>query len=170
MKRVMKGLHTFGSIGMMGGYLAFLVLLYAAEARPPAEALVLREAIGRLFVALIIPSVAVALVTGLLAMALHRAFINAGWAWLKLSTTVVALEGSFGMQARAREVEALVRALARGEGDAGGLAELAGREKGGLAMLLVIAAANVVLGVWRPKLRRPGGRPEIGAAPATSED
>jgi uncharacterized membrane protein len=170
MKRVMKGLHTFGAIGMTGGYLAFVVLIYAAEARPPAEALVLREAIGRLFTVLIVPSVALALVTGLLAMALRPAFINAGWVWLKLSTTVVALEGSFGMQARARDVEALVRALARGEGEARELAGLAGREKGALAMLLVIAGANVVLGVWRPKLGRPRGRPAAGGAPAASED
>jgi uncharacterized membrane protein len=170
MKRMMKGLHTFGSIGMTGGYLTFLVLLYAAEARPPAEALVLREAISRLFTVLIVPSVALALVTGLLAMAVHHAFMNAGWVWLKLSTTVVALEGSFGMQARAREIEALVRALARGEGDARELAGLAAREKGALAMLLVIAVANVVLGVWRPKLQRPGGRPAIRGAPAASED
>jgi hypothetical protein len=93
----MKSLHRFGSIGLTGGYLAFLVLLSAAEARPPAEGLVPREAIGCLFVVLILRSVAAALVTGLLAMALHRAFINAGWAWLTWSTTVVALEGSFGM-------------------------------------------------------------------------
>ncbi|MBS2012399.1 MAG: hypothetical protein JST00_05915 [Deltaproteobacteria bacterium] len=154
MKRVLKALHTFGAIGMMGGYLAFLVLIHAAERRPLAEGIVLRRAIETLFEALVIPSVAVTLVSGLLAMAAHRPFINAGWVWLKLATTVLALEGSFGMHSRARDVTKLYAEAAPGSEAARELASLAGREKGALATLLVIAGANVVLGVWRPKLRR----------------
>lgn len=154
MKRVLKALHTFGAIGMMGGYLAFLVLIHAAERRPPLEGIVLRQAIETLFAALVIPSVAVTLVSGLLSMAAHRPFINAGWVWLKLATTVLALEGSFGMHSRAREMTKLYAAAATGSEAARELASLAGREKGALATLLVIAGANVVLGVWRPKLRR----------------
>jgi hypothetical protein len=64
-----------------------------------------------------LPSLALTLIAGLLAIAVNRAFHNAGWAWAKLATSFSA-------------------------------------ERNSLWVLLAVATANVVLGVWRPRLTR----------------
>jgi len=43
---------------------------------------------------ILLPSIALALVRGLLAMAFNPAFHNAGWAWLKLISGVLVFEGT----------------------------------------------------------------------------
>ena len=40
-----------------------------------------------------LPALALTLLSGLLAMALNRAYLNAGWAWVKLATGVLMFEG-----------------------------------------------------------------------------
>ena len=101
---------------------------------------------------ILLPSMGLTLIAGLLAMAVHRGFHNAGWAWAKLVTGVLIFEGSLvGIVGPLQEQADLsARALA-GEVDHGALAA-AGAGQGPLWVLLAVATANVVLGIWRPRL------------------
>lgn len=156
MRRLLKFLHTMGAIGLMGAMACLLVLL--ALAPPPArlaEYALMRGAMGTIATWVILPSFAMTLIAGLLAIAVNRAFHNAGWAWVKLVTGLAIFEVGFvgvigPMQ---EEAERSADALA-GKVDAATLAASLGAEAGSLWLLLAISTANVVLGVWRPRLTR----------------
>ena len=79
----MKFLHTLASCGLIGALLAYaIVLLYAPQdtASRYADA---RQIIEALCSYLLIPSLAVGIVTGLLAMVVHRPFQDMRWVWFK---------------------------------------------------------------------------------------
>ena len=156
MRRFLKFLHTMGSIGLMGAMASLLVLL---SLTPPPTALAgyaqMRGAMGAIASWIFLPSFALTLIAGLLAIALNRAYHAAGWAWLKAATGILIFEGGFvyvqgPMQA---EAERSARALA-GTFDPAMLGGALGPERNTLWVLLAIATANVVLGIWRPRLMR----------------
>lgn len=152
----MKFLHTIGAIGMMGAMACLLVLLaFAPEPSSLREYALLRGAMGGIAQWILLPSLAMTLVAGLLAMALTPTFHNAGWALVKLATGVLVFEWGFvGVQGPMQaEAESSAAALA-GQLDPATLAQSLSAERGSLWVLLAIAALNVVLGVWRPRLRR----------------
>jgi len=155
-RRLMKFLHTMGAAGLMGAMAALLVMLSVA---PPPSALAsyaaVRGAMGAVATWIVLPSLALMLVSGLLAMTLNRAFLNAGWAWLKLATGVLMFEGVlvYVQGPMQQEAEQSAGALA-GRVDPATLAAALGPERNTLWVLLVVATANVVLGIWRPRLIR----------------
>jgi hypothetical protein len=156
LRRTLKFLHTMGAIGLMGAMACLLVLL--AFVPPPArltEYALLRGAMGTIATWVFLPSFAMTLIAGLLAIAVNRVFHNAGWAWVKLVSGLAVFEGSFvgvigPMQ---EEAEQSAKVLA-GQADVATLAQSLGAEQGTLWLLMAVATANVVLGVWRPKLTR----------------
>jgi len=165
MKRALKILHTLGSVGLMGGIAACLVLAGLARGKSPADAAALHDGIDILMRWLIFPSLPVCLASGLLAISVHRSFQNAGWVWAKAATGVITLEGTFGLTSRGREIASITsRALAAELTGApadpkltaakASLDALMRSERGALWVLLAVCAANVILGVWRPKFRR----------------
>jgi hypothetical protein len=172
MRRTLKILHTLGSVGMMGGMAACLVLLVVAHGRAPEQAAAVYAGLDLVVRWLIFPSVPLCLCSGLLAMAVHRPFHNAGWVWAKAATGVVTLEGTFGLSSRSHELAVVSeRALQAGALATTGavpsmplasLSALADSESGALWMLLVVGAANVILGVWRPRQRRAARVPDAG--------
>ena len=147
MRRLMKFLHTMGAIGLMGAMACLIVLLGLA---PPPSTLpgyaLMRAAMAAVATWVFLPSLALMLVADLLAIALNRAFHNAGWAWVKLATGILMFEYGFvGVQGpMQREAERSAQALA-GRVDPATLAESLGAERGTLWVLLAIATANVVL-------------------------
>lgn len=154
MRRLLKFLHTMGAIGLMGAMACLLVLLALSPA--PArlsEYAMMRGAMGTIATWIYLPSFVLTLVAGLLAIALNRAYHNAGWAWVKLATGLAVFEGSFvgviGPMQEEAEQSALVLA---GKADVATLAQSLGAEQGTLWLLIAVATANVVLGIWRPKL------------------
>ncbi|MGU3538421.1 hypothetical protein [Methylobacterium sp. A54F] len=156
MRRLMKFLHTMGAIGLMGAMAALLVLLNLAP--PPPAALAgyaqIRGAMAAICTWIFLPSLALTLIAGLLALA-NRAFHSAGWAWLKLATGVVMFEWGFvGVQGPMEQEARLSADALAGRFDPAGLAQSLGPERGTLWVLLAIATANVVLGIWRPRLMR----------------
>ena len=152
----MKFLHTMGAIGLIGSMACLVVLIaYAPESTSVAKYALLRAAMGGVATWIFLPSLAVTLVAGLLAIALNRSYHNAGWVWAKLATGVLTFEWGFAgvvgpMQDQA---DLSARALA-GEIDATSLAGSLGPERNSLWVLLAVATVNVVLGVWRPRLTR----------------
>jgi hypothetical protein len=152
----MKFLHTMGAIGLMGSMACLLVLL---SVTPPPSSLsqyvLMRSAMSSIATWVFLPSLALTLVAGLLAIAVNRAYHNAGWAWVKLATGVLVFEWGFAavqgpMQ---QEAELSAQALA-GAGETAALAASLGAEMNSLWILLAVATANVMFGIWRPRLTR----------------
>jgi hypothetical protein len=156
MRRLMKFLHTIGAVGLMGAMACLIVLLNLA---PPPTSLqqytLIREAMSEIGKWIFLPSLGMTLVAGLLAIALNRAFHNAGWAWAKLASGVLIFEwGLVGVQGpMQQEAELSAQALA-GAADVGALAASAAAEQSSLWILLAVSAANVALGIWRPRFTR----------------
>lgn len=156
-RRLVKLLHELGAVGVMGAAAAMLVLVWSApsaqEALPQYAAV--RQGIAMVSKWVLVPSLAIVLVSGLLSIMLSDAFVNAGWVWLKAGLGIVMFEGTLltvGASARkAAEISALAAA---GNADPARLAEVLRTEWGGLWMVLALSFANIVLAVWRPRFHR----------------
>jgi hypothetical protein len=159
LRRLMKFMHTIGAIGQMGAMACLLVLLSFAPAPTSlSEYAVMRGAMGGIATWIFLPSLGLVLVTGLLAIALNHAYHNAGWAWAKLFSGILVFEWGFAAIQGPMQQEAELSARALGhEVDPTTLAASLGAEWNSLWVLLAVATANVILGIWRPRLmRRPG--------------
>lgn len=163
-RRFVKLLHEIGGIGVLGAIATMLVLIWTA---PSAQESLVQYATARHGIAMVskyvlVPSLALVLVSGLLAIMIGNAFIDAGWVWLKAGLGIVMFEGTLitiGASARkAAEISALAAA---GQADPAALAAVLRTEWGGLWLMFGLSIANIVLAVWRPRFHR--SRP---AAPA----
>ena len=156
MRRLLKFLHTMGAIGLMGAMACLLVLL---SMLPPVASLneyaLMRNAMSAISTWLLMPSLGVTLVAGLLAIAINPVFHNAGWAWVKLATGVLVFEGGLvNIQGPMQEeAQRCAQALA-GQLDPALLAVSLTAERNTLWIIMAVATANVVLGIWRPRLMR----------------
>ena len=156
MRRFLKFLHTIGAIGLMGAMASLIVLMTVA---PPPTSLagyaLMRGAMAAIATWIFFPSLALTLIAGLLAIAVNRGYHNAGWAWAKLATGVLIFEGGFVYVLGPIQEEAKRSASAvAGQMDPATLSGSYGAERGTLWVLLAVAMANVVLGIWRPRLTR----------------
>ncbi len=154
MRRLLKFLHTIGAIGFMGAMACLIVLM---SFTPPPSSLagyaLMRGAMADIATWVFFPSFALTLISGLLAIAVTPSFQNAGWAWAKLATGILLFEGGLvnTLGPIQEEAKRSAKALA-GQLDPALITGSYGAERSTLWMLLAIAAANVVLGVWRPRL------------------
>lgn len=156
MKRSLKLAHTLAAIGLMGGLAAYLVIVATAPRDSLAAFLALRESLVVVAKWLILPSMLLTLVSGMLAMAVHPPFHNAGWVWAKLVSGVLIFEGTLSaVDTKARDTARLAAELAAGSGEGKEplLEALLRGEWVGLWTMLALCLANVVLGVWRPKAK-----------------
>ena len=152
----MKFLHTIGAIGLMGAMACLLVLLGIATSPQPLPGYaLLTTAMSRIATWIYLPSMALTLMSGLAAIGINRAFHNAGWAWAKLLTGVLMFEWSLAgvVQPLQSEAERTARAMLD-TSDPAILAAVIAPTRNSIWVLLGVAAANVVLGVWRPRLTR----------------
>ena len=156
MRRVMKFLHTMGAIGLLGAMACLLVLLGLTPAPAQlAEYALMRGAMSEIARWVFLPSLALTLVAGLLAIAANGAYHNAGWAWVKLASGIVLFEWGFvGVLGPMQHEAALAASALAGEADVAELGLRLSAERASLWILLAVATANVVLGVWRPRLTR----------------
>ena len=156
MQRLIKFLHTMGAIGLMGAMMSLLVLLsFLPEPSSLPEYARMRIAMGGIATWIFLPSLALTLIAGLLAIAANRAYQDAGWALVKLATGILLFEFGFvAVQGPMQQEAALsVQALANTV-DAAALGTTLDAERGSLWVLLGVAIVNVVLGVWRPHIGR----------------
>jgi hypothetical protein len=146
-----------GAIGLMGAVASLLVLMSFAPPSTTSLAgyALMRGAMAEIVTWIFFPSLALTLIAGLLAIAANRAFHNAGWAWVKLATGVLIFEGGlvYILSPMQDEAKRSASALA-GRLDPATLAGSDRAEWGTLWVLLAVMTANVVLGVWRPRLTR----------------
>jgi hypothetical protein len=152
----MKFMHTMGAIGLVGAMACLLVLLSFTP--PPtslSEYAVMRGAMGGIATWIFLPSLRLTLIAGLLAIAVNRSYHSAGWAWAKLLSGVLVFEWGFAAVQGPMQQEAELSAGALvHKVDPAALAASLDAEWKSLWVLLAIATANVILGVWRPRLTR----------------
>jgi hypothetical protein len=155
MGRFLKALHQIGGIGLAGSLAACIVLVATAPTDSLAGYAAVRRGIAAISQWILVPSLAIVLVSGLLAIAANRAYHDAGWAWIKALLGIVMFEGTLiTISASARRAAELSALAAAGEGDPAQLAEVLRTEWGSLWLILALSIANVLLAVWRPRILR----------------
>lgn len=156
--------HSMAAMALLGSLAALLVVYQQLPV--PADNLEvyaqLRVAMERITTLVTLPSLVASIVLGLLSMAFVSGFHNAPWAWAKLLTGVLMLEGSLlGIQGPIQR-EA-TRALAA-------MSDLAWVEQLGSTVIAeqrsiwavgAVATVNVILGVWRPRFRARAATPSF---------
>ncbi len=167
MRRAVKFLHTVASGGMIGAFLGYLVILAFSPQGNPQALAVMRETISALCSYLLLPSLAVALVSGLLSMVVHKPFMEHRWVWAKAVLGLSLFEATLAViHAKAASASEEAVKIAAGGGDPAALASVVANEWMTLYALLALCAAQVALGVWRPRL----GRLESGRHEAERRD
>ena len=143
-----KALHEIAAIGFGGGLVACLVINLVANRTSAAEFAAARHAFAVIAQWVLIPSMAVVVVSGLIAMMATRGYQDAGWAWLKALLGLSVFEATLVVVGSSRRHAELVAAAA----DPTLLDALLRSERNTLWLLIVLSIANVVLAVWRPRL------------------
>lgn len=156
MKRFVKFLHTLGSIGFMGALAAQMVLLSMTPAPTElAQYALMREAIAAVGLWVLFPSLAIVLMSGLLAIGINRAFHDVGWVWAKLALGIIVFEGTLvAVHGPAQRAAERATAALAGEIDPAALLVPTHNEWGAMGMIMFVAVVNVVFGVWRPRFIR----------------
>ncbi len=170
-RKVLKIFHELSSAGIIGALAAHLALLSIASTSQALEYATVRRGIEAITKLVLLPSLAVVLFTGLIAIAVHRPFHGAGWAWLKLATGLAMFEGTLGaINGTARDAASLATRVAAGELPVTAMDDVLRHEWGGLWVILFLSVTNIVLGVWRPRLtRRQPGEAPVPEAPASEQ-
>ena len=163
MRKALKFLHSLASCGLLGALLGYMILLAVGPQDTPNAYADLRQSINALCTYLLLPSLAVALVTGLLAMVVHQPFQSFRWVWVKALLGLAMFEATLAViGAKADSAAKLSIRIAEGEIAADALAKVLAYEWHSLGILVALSLANIVLGVWRPSLKK--RRRSAGAA------
>jgi hypothetical protein len=153
--RSLKLLHEIGAIGTLGSFAACIVLLATAPKTSPVAFAAVMQGIAAIAKWLLVPSLAIVLLSGLLAIAATEAYMNAAWAWVKALLGIGVFEGTLLTVGSSAQHAAELSALAvSGSGDPAQLAQMLRTEWGGLWIQVALASVNIVLAVWRPRLYR----------------
>jgi len=153
--RSLKWLHEIGAIGTLGSFAACIVLLATAPTTSPVAFAAVMQGIAAIAKWLLVPSLAIVLLSGLLAIAATEAYMNAAWAWVKALLGIGVFEGTLLTVGSGAQHAAELSTLAvSGSGDPAQLAQILRSEWGGLWIQVALALVNIVLAVWRPRLYR----------------
>ncbi|MEM9208055.1 MAG: hypothetical protein AAGA61_02315 [Pseudomonadota bacterium] len=157
MKKLLKLMHWAGAIAVLGGMVVMMLLVATAPDRMTdlAGYAAVRASLATLANWVIVPGLGIALFSGLMGMAIHPPFHSAGWALTKALSGLVLFESSLATIVAPADKAARITA----EAVAGNI-DLIAMDSGindiwgAWWVLLGIAILNVVLGVWRPRIRR----------------
>ena len=153
MRQLMKFLHTVSSAGIVGGLLAYGLILTFAPQGTPQDYADMRQTISAICQYMIMPALGISLVTGLLAMAVHRPFQELRWVWVKALLGISMFEATLAIiQAKGADAARISAKIAAGEPLQQDLALTISSEWTTLGAIMAISLANYVLGVWRPAL------------------
>ena len=156
MRQILKFGHSIAAIGLLGAMIVLWVLHQQLPA--PAESLeiyvALRISMERIATFVLLPSLVFTLILGLLSMAAVTGFHDAPWAWAKLVTSAVMLEGTLlGIQGPIeKEAATAIQALS----DAAMSVQLGQNllaEQRSLVLIGFLGVLNVAFGIWRPQFR-----------------
>ena len=147
-RRSLKALHEIAAIGVGGGLASCLTINLTASHASAAEFAAARQAIAAIARYVLLPSLALVLLTGLLAIAATRGFQSAGWAWAKALLGLSVFEATLVTAGATREHAELAATAA----DPMQHPTRRQSEPNTMWLLIGLSVANVVLAVWRPKL------------------
>jgi hypothetical protein len=133
------------------GSIASLLVLMSFSPTSLANYALVRGAMAEIATWVFFPSFALTLVAGMLAIAVNRAFHDAGWAWVKLATGILVFAGCFQVLGSMQDEATRSMVALAGKLDPERVTAPFG-EQSALWVLLAVSTANVVLGVWRPRL------------------
>ena len=156
MRKLLKFGHSMTAITFLGSVVVLWVFHHYLPA--PAEALEIyvaeRQVMERVATLVMMPSLLLTLLFGLASFAVVPGYHGAPWAWGKLITTVLMLEGSLlGIQSPIKREAELAMAALTDISLVGELALKLDAERGSLVIIGLVATANVALGIWRPKFQ-----------------
>lgn len=124
MRKGSKVLHTLSACGLIGGLACYMVVLLTAPHDSPAAYADLRQSIKAISDYVLLPSLAVALLSGIVSMMVHRPFRDQGWAWLKAAMGLLMFKGVLTVVgAKADHAAVVSRRIADGEATADVLSE-----------------------------------------------
>lgn len=88
-------------------------------------------------------------------MAAHRPFMDTRWAWLKALLGLSLFEATFAIvQSKASAAAAEAAKILTGNSEPGSLAVVIANEWGSLGAIMALSVAQIVLGIWRPRLAK----------------
>lgn len=155
MRKATKILHTLASCGLIGALMGYIIILLAAPQDTAMAYANARASIAAICNYLLLPSLAIALMSGLLSMVVHPPFQNMRWVWLKALLGLSMFEATLGIiGSKASAAASLSAKIAAGEAEQKALADAIGSEWGALTVIMVLSLANIVIGVWRPRLKK----------------
>lgn len=163
-RKIVKILHTVAAGGLIGGLAAYMVLLVVATPTDAEAYAGLRASLQVVSGYILVPSLAVGLLSGLVSMLVHTPFLDKGWVWFKALLGILMFKGVLTIDSAKADYAANVsRQIADGTAPADALQSLLGLEWWTCVGVMGVAVANVVLGVWRPNRFMPRSSP--AAAP-----
>ncbi len=152
MRQVLKFLHELSAIGVVGALAAHIVLVWTADPASLQGYIAVRNGIDAVCKWILMPSLAVVLISGLLAIVATRGYMDARWPWIKALLGISMFEGTLGaVVANAKRGSQFTEKVASGAADPQALAEVLRSEWIGLWTIMALALANVAIGVWRPR-------------------
>ena len=169
MRKTIKIAHSIASAGLIGGLASYMLLLVAFPVETTQSYADLRTAILAISNYVLLPSLAIGLITGILAMMVHAPFMDRGWVWVKAVLGILMFKGVLTIiYAKADHAARVSDQMARGEAGPDALANMLAGEWWTLVIVMGISLANIVLGVWRPRLV-PAPKPDEATASTTRD-
>lgn len=157
MRQSVKFLHILSSCGLIGALLGHMLILWHAPQATVAEYATSRETISQIARFILVPSLGISLVTGFLAMLVHRQYQQKRWAWAKALLGLSMFEATLAVtQSKAVAAAEFAARIARDENVIETqrlLAEAIHNEWNVLYAILALSLAQTALGIWRPKLQ-----------------
>ena len=168
-RKIVKILHTVAAGGLIGGLAAYMVLLVVGTPQDAAAYAGLRSSLEIVSGYILVPSLAIGLLSGLVSMLVHTPFLDKGWVWVKALLGILMFKGVLTIDsAKANYAADVSQQIADGTAPASALDSLIGLEWWTCVGVMVVAVANVVLGVWRPRIV-PQSKTATSASPAPAE-
>ena len=157
MRHSVKFLHTVSSCGLLGGLIAYGLVLWKAPQANVAQYADMREVISLIARYILVPSLGISLVTGLVAMIVHRQYQQKRWAWAKAVLGLSMFESTLAVtQTKAHDAAAFAAQIVQGNDPTRAatlLAEAIASEWTVLLTILALCLAQTALGIWRPQLQ-----------------
>jgi NADH:ubiquinone oxidoreductase subunit H len=156
MRQSVKFFHTVSSCGLLGALIAYILVLWKAPQASAGQYADMRDVISLICRYLLVPSLALSLVTGLVAMIVHRQYQQKRWAWAKAALGLSMFESTLAVtQSKAHEAAEFAAQIAQGQDTEHAailLAQAIASEWTVLFAILALCLAQTALGIWRPKL------------------
>ncbi len=143
-----KAVHDIASIGFGGALAACLVINLTANPASSVDFAASRQMFSAIAQYVLIPSMAVVVVSGLIAMMATRGHQDAGWAWVKAVLGISVFVATVRLVGASSKQDELAAAVT----DPGMLDAMLRSERNMLWLLIALCVVNVVLAVWRPKM------------------